>query len=137
MSETGLSVPDSEMLVSIAEALDTPVSALLGETVVESPTDDLKVLSEKLEIINLQLARSKAFRRKLAHWLFIALCVLVSVVFAVLIVLNSPYLGWDFQDPETAIAGTMFHGFEWFFIRLAPILLIGGIVGSIMTRERA
>ena len=125
------------MLVSIAEALDTSVSALLGETVAESPTDDLKVLSEKLEIINLQLARSKAFRRKLAHWLFIALCVLVSVVFAVLIVLNSPYLGWDFQDPETAIAGTMFHGFEWFFIRLAPILFIGGMVGIVMTRERA
>ena len=48
--EQGLSVPDSDMLISIAEALETPVSILLGETVAESGSDDLKTLSEKLEI---------------------------------------------------------------------------------------
>ena len=31
--------------------LEVPVSTLLGETVVETKVDDLKVLSEKLEII--------------------------------------------------------------------------------------
>lgn len=30
-----LSVPDSDMLISIAEALETPVSTLLGETITE------------------------------------------------------------------------------------------------------
>lgn len=34
--EQGLSVPDSEMLLSLSEALETPVSILLGESVVES-----------------------------------------------------------------------------------------------------
>ena len=34
--EQGLSVPDSDMLISISEALETPVSTLLGETVIES-----------------------------------------------------------------------------------------------------
>ena len=29
--EQGLSVPDSDMLISISEALETPVSVLLGE----------------------------------------------------------------------------------------------------------
>ena len=53
--EQGLSVPDSEMLVSISEVLETPVSTLLGENISESKADDLKVISEKLEIINLQL----------------------------------------------------------------------------------
>ena len=57
--EQGLSVPDSDMLLSISEALETPVSTLLGETVMESKADDLKVISEKLEIINLQLAQRK------------------------------------------------------------------------------
>ena len=55
--ERGLSVPDSEMLISISDALETPVSTLLGETSVEAPADDLKAISQKLEIINLQLAR--------------------------------------------------------------------------------
>ena len=33
--EKGLSVPDSNMLISLSEVLETPVSTLLGETVVE------------------------------------------------------------------------------------------------------
>ena len=57
--EKGLSVPDSNMLISLSEVLETPVSTLLGETVVECKADDLKVISEKLEIINLQLAQRK------------------------------------------------------------------------------
>ena len=34
--EQGLSVPDSAMLISISQALETPVSTLLGETVAET-----------------------------------------------------------------------------------------------------
>ena len=39
--EQGLSVPDSEMLISISELLETPVSTLLGETVIETEVDSL------------------------------------------------------------------------------------------------
>ena len=38
--ETGMSVPDSDMLISISEVLETPVSILLGETVVETKISD-------------------------------------------------------------------------------------------------
>ena len=62
--EQGLSVPDSEMLISISELLETPVSTLLGETVIETEVDSLKAISEKLEVINLQLAQRKTMRRK-------------------------------------------------------------------------
>ena len=55
--EQGLSVPDADMLISISEVLETPVSALLGENVVESEADNLRVIAEKLEVINLQLAQ--------------------------------------------------------------------------------
>ena len=134
--EQGLSVPDSDMLISISEALETPVSTLLGETVVESKIDDLKVISEKLEIINLQLAQRKTTRRKMLHWLLIALCAVIVTISAVLIVLNSPYLGWDYSDPETAVVGVAFHAFEWLFIRLAPIIFIGAIVGIFLTRKK-
>lgn len=67
--ETGMSVPDSDMLISISEVLETPVSILLGETVVETKNSDLEVISEKLEIINLQLAQKKIARRKIIQGL--------------------------------------------------------------------
>ncbi len=134
--ERGLSVPDSDMLICISEVLETPVSTLLGETVVESKVDDLKAISEKLEVINLQLAKSNAMRRKTFQWLLISLCVVIVTISAVLIALNSPYLGWDYSDPETAVAGVMFHAFEWMFVRSAPIILIVAIVGIILTRKK-
>ena len=132
-----MSVPDSDMLISISEALETPVSTLLGETVIESKADDLKAISEKLEIINLQLAQRKITRRKILHCLLISLCAVIVTVFAVLIVLNSPYLGWDYNDPETAVFGAAFHAFEYLFVRIAPILLIGAIVGICLTRKNS
>ena len=134
--EQGLSVPDSDMLISISEALETSVSTLLGETIIESKVDDLKVISAKLEIINLQLAQRKTMRRKILHWLLISLCTVIVTISAVLIVLNSPYLGWDFNDPETAVVGVAFHSFEWLFVRVALIILIGAIVGIFLTRKK-
>ncbi len=134
--EKGLSVPDSDMLLSISETLETPVSTLLGETVIESKVDDLKAISEKLEIINLQLARRKITGQKMLHWLFISMCVVTVTIFAVLIAFNSPYLGWDYGAPENAVAGVAFHAFEWLFVRLAPILLAVAIVGIFLTRKK-
>lgn len=135
--ENGLSVPDSDMLISISEALETPVNTLLGETVAEVEADDLKVISEKLEVINLQLAKRKTTRRKIAHWMLISLCVVIVTVFAALVVLNSPYLGWDYNDPETAVFGAVFHVFEYLFVRLAPIILVVAIVEVFLTRKKA
>lgn len=134
--EQGLSVPDSDMLISLSEALETPVSTLLGETVTAPQTDDLKAISEKLEIINLQLARRKATRRKAFHWLFISLCAVIVMIYLLLIAFGSPYLGWDYSDPETAVVGTVFHASEWLFVRLAPILLVGSVIGILLTRKR-
>ena len=88
--EQGMSVPDSDMLISISEVLETPVSILLGETVVETKVSDLEVISEKLEIINLQLAQKKIARRKIIQGLLITLCAVIVIISAVLIELNSP-----------------------------------------------
>lgn len=133
--EQGLSVPDSDMLISLSEALETPVSILLGETVMEAKVDDLKAISEKLEVINLQLAQRKIMRRKTLHWLFIALCAVTVTISAFLIALNSPYLGWDYGDPEAAVVGVAWQAFEWLFIRLAPVIFTGAIVGIFLTRK--
>ncbi len=134
--ENGLSVPDSDMLISISEVFETPVSTLLGENVSESKADDLKIISEKLEVINLQLAKRNIARIKLLHWLFLLICVVVIIVFCILAALSSPYLGWDYNNPETAVLGTLFHSFEYLFFRIAPIILIGAIVGAFLTRRK-
>lgn len=136
--ERGLSVPDAEMLIHIAEILETPVSVLLGETQTETeiPLNDWNVISEKLEVINLQLAREKERKRKALHGLFIAICALLVLIAAVLITQDSSYLEWNFHDPETAVVGTFFHAFEWLFVRLAPVAFIGAVVGIVLTRPR-
>ena len=134
--ENGLSVPDADMLISISEVFEMPVSALLGENIEELKADDIKVLSEKLEVINLQLARRKTVRIKLLHWTFLLICLVTIIVFCVLIGLKSPYLGWDYSDPETAVLGTFFHSFEYLFVRAAPIILIAAIIGFFLTRKK-
>lgn len=134
--EQGLSVPDAEMLISISEVLETPVSTLLGENISESKVDDIKAISEKLEIINLQLSQRKNERRKIAHWLLILLSIIIIIIFVSLSLLNSPYLNWDYSDPENAVLGVAFHTFEWLFIRIAPIILIGLIIGVLITRKK-
>lgn len=62
--EQKLSVPDSDLLISLSEVLETPVSTLLGETAAEPEADSLGAICEKLEDINLQLAERKAARRR-------------------------------------------------------------------------
>lgn len=134
--EQGLSVPDSDMLIYISEVLETPVSTLLGETVIETEVDNLKAISEKLEVINLQLAQRKTTKRKIVCWLLISLCAIIILIFAALIIMNSPYLGWYYSDPEAAVLGVAFHSFEWLFVRVAPIILIAAIIGIFFTCRR-
>ena len=134
--EQGLSVPDSDLLIALSEALETPVSTLLGETVTESEADQVKALSEKWEMSHLQFARRKAMRRSALHWLLIAVCLGILAVAAILVVVNSPYLGWDYSAPETAVMGVAIHAFEWAFVRLAPFILIAAIIGVCFTRKK-
>ena len=52
--ETGLSVPDSELLIKLAEILEVPVSRLLGSKIEAEEQPD--ALAEQLSRINEQLA---------------------------------------------------------------------------------
>lgn len=56
--ENGLSVPDSDMLVSLSDTLDAPVAALLGEAVSEPEADDLRALAESLEVVSTSSSRA-------------------------------------------------------------------------------
>ena len=134
--ERGLSVPDSEMLISLSEVLETPVSTLLGGKVQESTPEDIQAISERLEVINLQLARQKASRRKIIHWTFIIISVIMIAVFAIIIAVGGSYSEWDYSDPEKAVLGTSLHVFEWVFVRIAPFAIIGTVTGAFLTRKK-
>ena len=129
-------MPDADLLIALSDVLETPVSTLLGETVVETEANGWKAIAEKLEVINLQLAQRKTTRRKLVHWVLIGVCILIAAMFVLLFFLKSPYLGWDYSDPETAVLGVAFHGLEWLFVRVAPLVLLGAIVGIFWTRNK-
>ena len=110
--EQGLSVPDADLLIALSQALETPVSMLLGET------------------------QRKTTKRAIIRWLLISICAMILVMFAALIIVNSPYLGWDYSDPETAVLGVAFHAFEWLFVRVAPVILIAALIGIFFTRKK-
>ena len=122
--ETGLSVPDAEMLVTISELFETPVSEILGESIEEKETNDLKVISEKLEVINEQLSISQKQKRKRKIMVLLIIDICLIFFFVLLALLGSPYLTWDYGNPEWSVIGTLWHSFEWTFFRIAPLLII-------------
>ena len=134
--ENGLSVPDSSMLIVLADELDTSVSTLLGESVSESASDDLKIISEKLEVINLQLAKKSMMKVKAVRGVLIALCSLIMIIFIALVLMQSSYLGWNYNNPELAVAGTILHGFEFIYVRFAPVVFCVSVVGIIFTYKK-
>lgn len=134
--ERGLSVPDAEMLIVLGEVLETPVSTLLGETISASEPEGLQMLSEKLEVLNDQFARARESKRRALHVLCIAIAAVIALALIALAAIGDSYLEWDFSNPEYAAAGTMLHGFEWVFVRVAPFALLALAVGAIVTRKK-
>ena len=134
--ENGLSVPDSTMLIALADELDTSVGVLLGEPVTEPMPDDLKAISEKLEVINLQLAKRSLAKVNTIRWMLISVCALIVITFIILASMHSSYLGWDYNDPELAVAGTIMHGSEFVFVRLAPFAFIASVIGIVITYKK-
>ena len=121
--EQGLSVPDADLLIAISEILETPVGTLLGETA-ETP----KAIG--------QSAPKKQGKWNVLFWSMLLLIVGIVLIFAVLLALQSPYLHWDFNDPETAAAGTLLHGFEFLFVRMAPVLLVCAAAGCAIAKKK-
>ena len=122
--ESGLSVPDAEMLIKISELFEIPVSEILGEDIEKKERDDLKVISEKLEVVNEQLSNFRKDKRKKKLQILIFIDISIVLLFILLALLNQPYLSWNYDIIEWAILGTFWQAFEWIFMRLAPIVII-------------
>ena len=84
--EKGLSVPDSELLIKLAEILEVPVSRLLGSKIETAEQPD--ALAEQLSRINEQLAIKN--RRAKRVWKAIAFIVggIIAVYVLVLILVT-------------------------------------------------
>lgn len=101
--EKGLSVPDSEMLIRLAEALDVSVNEILGEKVdITHESEQLKVLAAKLELVNEQLAGITERRRKVWHGVLTAMCIICAAVLAFQL-----YLVFHSAGMLTDMSGTM------------------------------
>ena len=134
--EQGLSVPDAEMLISISEVFETPVSTIIGENIDEQEKNDLKVISEKLEVINEQLSKKQKQKRNIFVNTLIITDVCLILLFILLAVLGSPYQNWDYSNQEWAVIGTIWHSFEWVYFKVAPFMIaVITVIGVILVKR--
>lgn len=131
--ELGLSVPDAEMLITIANFFETPVNELLGENIEEKEKSKINEIAEKLEVINEQLAiKQKQNRKKIIKYL-VFLDIFIILLYITLILIGSPYQSWDYSKIEWSVIGTI----EWIFFKVAPfiIIVITLILGIILIKK--
>lgn len=123
------------MLISLSKVLDIPVNVLLEQNPSVENELEVKDLSLRLEAINSYLVQKEKLRRKKLQKLLILLCGLIVLIFGVLVCFNSPYLEWDYTNPEKAVLGVGYHVFEWLFFRVAPVILICAITEIIVLKK--
>ncbi len=102
--EQNLSVPDSEMLIKIAEIFEVPVSKLIGETVKGNETEnELKEISKKLENLNAMIAEQNA-RKTRKNYIIIA-SFLIAVFVVMLVITLIFIMGFCISvNPSTSVA---------------------------------
>ncbi len=81
--EKGLSVPDADMLMKIAELFEVPVSILLGSK--RDSSAETSSIAEQLSRINEQLAVKNRRARRI--WTIVGVAVAVFILFSAFIIL--------------------------------------------------
>lgn len=94
--EKGISVPDADLLIRLAEILDTSVSSLLGTTV--SPSADKSVIGKQLEQLNATLAERNRRSRLIWRVVVISLCSILVVSAIVTVIGISSYRSTSVQS---------------------------------------
>lgn len=98
--EKGLSVPDADLLIRIAEIFETSVSTLLGDTVESS--SDKNIVAQKLEQLNALLAEKN--RRSRCIWKVVAITLIsIAAVTVLLFIFNFSVTQKYFEDASTVI----------------------------------
>lgn len=148
--EKGLSVPDSEMLIEIAETLDTSVFVLLGETVTsddnQNDSNELKGISSKLEVLNEQLAKKHERNRKVWRMIFVLISIvaIIMLLFRLLDMVyymsvmkemnsNAAIIGWYDGPTSIYVSSISSQVFGW-IINIAVAVV--AVIGIYQTRRR-
>ena len=134
--EKGLSVPDSEMLIEIAEALGTSVNVLLGEPVIpgENQKDDneLKAISSKLEVLNEQLAKKHERNRKAWRivFLLIGIVAIVMLLFRLIDIIYYLSVMKDMNSNENVLG--WYDGPTSMYVSSVSVQMLGGIANIVV-----
>ena len=134
--EKGLSVPDSEMLIRISEVLEAPVSVLLAETIESDVNSELKVIANKLEVINEQILKYNESRRKTLRAIFVVISIFASCILLSSII-SSIYLLFAINEAgaDAAIIGGA-DGPTAIFVsatRFKPLPLVASIIATVIS----
>ena len=98
--EKGLSVPDADMLIKIADIFEVSVSELLGAKIAEKMEQDANAVADQLMRVNEQLAIKN--RRSHRVWKTVGIVLLIFVLFNVgLAVLN--YAAFESYENNTSV----------------------------------
>ncbi len=97
--EKGLSVPDADVLIKLAEVLDTKVSVLLGGSIADE--EDKDAVAEQLAKISEQLAIKN--RRNKRIWKTIGIILLVIVVLNILWMIIGMTMSPTSSDIDTSV----------------------------------
>lgn len=101
--EQNLSVPDSEMLIKIAEVFEVSVGSLLGETVeIKDTKSELAEISQKLENLNAMMAERNSRSRSIWFRVVAVVLIAVAVIMIVCTVLTLTRL-WFLVSPSSSI----------------------------------
>lgn len=143
--EQGLSVPDAELLIRLADALETSVGTLLGETEEPEPPSALQEIAAKLELLNEQFARQQERKRKGWRCVFVllGLFTLCSIVIEVILLFSRAVEVHSVQQSLGIIGGA--DGPTAIFVTRSPlgigplillmILLVISVIGILRTRR--
>ena len=143
--EKGLSVPDSEMLIELSEQFNVPVSALLGDTIEPTDKEDMvKILSEKLALINEQLANAAERKRKITRsFSFAGIAVVACCLVRQAMILLQPYFLQE--NASTSVIGGADGPTSIFLYRsgigvtgmiILAVILIVSVCGICLTRRK-
>lgn len=157
--ENGLSVPDAEMLIRIADVLGVPVSTLLGENNAPEMQEPASTIAAKLEVLNEQYAKQQEQKRKIWRTISIALTVvggffLAERVFSAVMIIramtvfpdaNSAQIAYSYpaadpsQGASVGLPASAYVTLIWMSLRMIlppAVLTVLGVVGICKTKKR-
>lgn len=133
--EKGLSVPDAEMVIQIAEVLDTTVDVLLGAEIPKTAESDfVKTLAAKIEVLNEQYAKQNARRRKILRIVFTAILILSAAsLIRYLLFFSSIYQ----MDASASASVTVISGDDvpayipiWYYLSVGKPVLLSALAAA-------